>query len=83
MKKSKAILASIEVEKNDDGFLARIPNIQGAFGEGDTVEEAVFNCIEVAKLIFQYKRERKESLGFNEFNLTNKNRLTFAIPIGV
>lgn len=27
MKKSKAIMASIEIKKNDDGFLARIPGI--------------------------------------------------------
>ncbi|MCL4550889.1 MAG: type II toxin-antitoxin system HicB family antitoxin [Bacteroidetes bacterium] len=83
MKKSKAIMASIEIKKNDDGFLARIPGIQGAFAEGDTVEEAVFNCIEVVKMIFEYRKERNESLGFNEFDLTKNKRMTFAFPIGV
>lgn len=83
MKKSKAVLASIEVEKNGDGFLARVPGVQGAFAEGDTVEEAVFNCIDVTKMIFEYKKERKESLGFNEFEFGKNARMTFAVPIGV
>ena len=83
MKRSKAIMASIEIEKNDDGFLARIPGIQGAFAEGDTVDEAVFNCIDVAKMIFAYRKERNESLGFNEFDLVKNVRMTFAFPIGI
>lgn len=83
MKKSKAVMASIEVEKNEDGFLARIPGVQGAFAEGDTVEEAVFNCIDVAKMIFEYKKERKENIGFNEFELRKNSRMTFAVPIGI
>jgi hypothetical protein len=32
--------------------------------EGDTVEEALFNCIEVVKMIAAYRAERGESLGF-------------------
>ncbi len=83
MKKSKAIMASIEIKRNGNGFLARIPGIQGAFAEGDTVEEAVFNCIDVAKMIFDYRKERNESLGFNEFDFTKNERMTFAFPIGV
>ncbi len=83
MKRSKAIMASIEVEKNDDGFLARISGIQGVFAEGDTVEEAVFNCIDVTKMIFAYRKERNESLGFNEFDLVKNIRMTFALPIGI
>ncbi len=83
MKKDNAVLASIEVEKNDDGFLARVPGIQGAFAEGDTIEEAIFNCIDVVKIIFEYRKERQESLGFNEFRMTKKTKMTFALPIGV
>lgn len=83
MKKSKAIMASIEIKRNGDGFLARIPGVQGAFAEGDTVEEAVFNCIDVAKMIFDYRKGRNELLGFNEFDLTKNERMTFAFPIGV
>jgi len=60
MKKSKAIMASIEIKKNEDGFLARVPGVQGAFAEGDTVEEALFNCIDVTKMIMEYRKERNE-----------------------
>ena len=60
MKKSKAIMASIEIEKNEDGFLARVPGVQGAFAEGDTIEEALFNCIDVTKMIMEYRKERNE-----------------------
>ena len=62
--KIKIAYLSIIVEPNEDGFLAKCPSIQGAFAEGDTVEEAVFNCIDVVKMIFDYRKERNESLGF-------------------
>ncbi|MBI2416820.1 MAG: hypothetical protein HYV28_02785 [Ignavibacteriales bacterium] len=81
MLKEKTILASIELEKNDDGYLARITGVQGAFAEGDTIEEAIFNLIDVAKMIFAYRRERNESTGFNEFDFTKNSRLTFSLPL--
>ena len=62
--KDSTILVSIELEKNDDGYLAKVPGIQGAFAEGDTIEEAVFNCVDVAKMIFEFRKSRNESLGF-------------------
>jgi len=83
MKKDKTLLASIKVEKNDDGYLASIPGIQGAFAEGDTIEEALFNCVDVVKLIIQYRKERGEALGFNLFNFNKSNSITVALPIGI
>ena len=83
MKTKKALLASIKVEKNEDGFLAQIPGIQGAFAEGDTIDEAMFNCIDVLKMIIEYRKERGESIGFNEFTFTKNTSMTFAIPIGL
>ena len=68
MNPNKTLLASIKIEKNEDGYLATLPGIQGAFAEGDTVEEALFNCADVVKLIFQFRKERGEDLGFNLFN---------------
>ena len=76
-------MASIEIKKNDDGFLARIPGIQGAFAEGDTVEEAVFNCIDVVKMIFEYRKERNEKLGFNKIKFTRNSKLAFTMPVGI
>ncbi len=83
MSTKKALLASIKIEKNGDGFLAVIPGIQGAFAEGDTIEEALFNCIDVLKMILAYRKERGESLGFNEINFTKNTSMTFAVPIGI
>ena len=83
MKPKKTMLASIKIERNDDGFLASIPGVQGAFAEGDTIEEAIFNCIDVVKMIMEYRKERGEKLGFNEFNFSKTNSLTFSVPIGL
>jgi predicted RNase H-like HicB family nuclease len=81
-KGKSAVMVSMVIEANDDGFLASVPGVQGAFAEGDTLEEAVFNCIDVLKLIFGYRTERGEPLGFNEVELTPETRMTVAIPVG-
>ena len=83
MKETKAVFLSFVLEQNDDGFLASVPGIQGAFAEGDTIEEAIFNCIDVIKMIVAYRTERGESLGLNEIDLTPETRMTIAIPIGI
>ena len=83
MKADKTLLASIKIEKNDDGYLAALPGIQGAFAEGDTIEEALFNCVDVVKLILEYRKEQGEELGFNLFNFTKSNSLTVSLPIGI
>ncbi len=63
--------------------MASVPGIQGAFAEGDTIEEAIFNCVDVVKMIAAYRAERGESLGFNEIELTPDTRMTVAIPVGI
>ena len=45
----KALYLTIVIEPDDDGYLARCPGIQGAFAEGDTIEEAIFNCVDVQR----------------------------------
>jgi predicted RNase H-like HicB family nuclease len=57
MSGQKAVWLSLVVEKNDDGFLARVPGVQGAFAEGETIEEALFNCVDVVKMIAAYRAE--------------------------
>lgn len=83
MGNTRAVFLSVVLEPNDDGYLASVPGLQGAFGEGDTVEEAIFNCIDVVKMIVAYRAERGESLGFNEVEITPDTRMTVAIPVGV
>jgi predicted RNase H-like HicB family nuclease len=58
MRDTKAFLLSLVVETNDDGYLARCPGIQGAFAEGDTIEAAIFNCVDVIKMIVDYRAEK-------------------------
>jgi predicted RNase H-like HicB family nuclease len=62
MKDTRAVFLSFVLEQNDDGYLASVPGIQGAFAEGDTIEEAIFNCVDVVKMIAAYRSERGESL---------------------
>jgi len=83
MRDTRAVFLSIVLEASNDGFLASVPGLQGAFAEGNTVEEAIFNCVDVVKLIAAYRAERGESLGFNEVELAPDVRLTVAVPVGV
>jgi predicted RNase H-like HicB family nuclease len=62
MSTKKALYLTMIIESNDDGYLARCPGIQGAFAEGDTIEEAMFNCVDVVKMIAAYRAERGEKL---------------------
>ena len=83
MHNEQAMLLSLLLEVNGDGYLASVPGIQGAFAEGDTMEEAVFNCIDVVKLIAAYRKERGETLGFNTVVMTPESRLAVAMPLGL
>ena len=83
MKTRRAIYLSLVLEANEDGYLASIPGVQGAFAEGDTMEEAIFNCVDVVKLINAYRSERGESLGFNAVEFLPGTQLTVAVPVGV
>ena len=80
----RTVFLSLVLEVNgDDGYLASVPGIQGAFAEGDTIEEAIFNCVDVVKMISAYRAERGESLGFNEVEFTQDTRMTVALPVGM
>ena len=83
MQNSRINLFSLVLEMNDDGYLARCPSIQGAFAEGDTIEEALFNCVDVIKMILAYRAERGESLGVGEVKLTPETQVTVSIPVGI
>ncbi len=74
---------SIVVEQNDDGYLARCPGIAGAFAEGDTIDAAIFNCVDVIKLIAAYRAERGESVGIDEVVLTPDMQVSVALPVEI
>jgi predicted RNase H-like HicB family nuclease len=79
--KNKSQLTSVVIKNNEDGYLARIPGIQGAFAEGDTPQDAIFNCIDVLKIIIDYKKEQNKPLNLETIELSDDSCLTFAIPI--
>lgn len=84
MKTTKIAHLPVTLERNDDGFLASCPLIQGAFAEGDTIEEAIFNCLDVVKMILEYRDERGEPiLKSNLEELQAKERVSFTIPIEI
>jgi predicted RNase H-like HicB family nuclease len=83
MRDSKTAFLSMVVELNNGGYLARCPSIQGAFAEGDTIEEALFNCVDVIKMILAYRAERGESPRFDEVTLTSEMQVTVSVPVGV
>ena len=83
MNEPRAIYLSLVLEANDDGYLASVPGMQGALAEGDTLEEAIFNCVDVVKLIAAYRAERGEFLGFHAIELAPGMQLTVAVPVGV
>ncbi len=66
MSRKRTTILPVVLEANEDGYLASVPSLQGAFAEGDAVEEAVLNCIEVAKMILAYRAERSEVVGLGE-----------------
>jgi predicted RNase H-like HicB family nuclease len=77
------VLFPLLIEPNDDGFLARCPNIAGAFAEGDTIEEAIFNCADVIKMIAAYRAERGEDLAPCLIEITPETQIAISLPIGI
>ena len=77
----KVQLISIVLETNDDGYLAHIPSIQGAFAEGDTPEEAIFNCLDVLAMIRDYRANDNSLISFPNLELNAQNNVTITIPI--
>jgi predicted RNase H-like HicB family nuclease len=63
----------IKVTTNDDGYLAVIESVKGAFAEGDTPYEAVFNLFDVLDMISEYRNET-----FNKQKF--ENGVSFHIP---
>ncbi len=83
--KTQIVHLPLTVERSGDGYLASCPLIQGAFAEGDTIEEAIFNCLDVIKMIFAYRRERGEPVLQPEISVELKARekVFFTIPLEV
>ncbi len=83
MQDDKIVFISLVVEPNDDGYMARCPSIQGAFAEGDTIEESLFNCVDVIKMILAYRAERGEPPEVGEVTFVPEMQVTVSIPVGI
>lgn len=64
---------NIEIIENDDGFLAKCPDIQGAFAEGDTPYEALYNLWDVLNMISDYRKKKFDRQKF-------KKGVSFSVP---
>ena len=83
MRNGKLSYINIVITVNDDGYLAQCPGIQGAFAEGDTIEEAIFNCVDVLKMIEDYRKERSETINLNALQVTSNMQISVALPVNV
>ncbi len=66
-------------ENKGGGCIARCEDIQGAFAEGDTPEDAIANCVGVIDMIIAYKRERNEQIPLGEQRETDS--VLVSIPV--
>ena len=48
---------NIQIVVNGDGFLAKCVGVQGAFAEGDTPYQALYNLWDVMSMIAEYRQE--------------------------
>jgi predicted RNase H-like HicB family nuclease len=83
MRETKVRYLSIIIERNEGGYLARCPVVQGGFAEGDSIEEAVFNCVDVVKMIAEYRKTRGEPFDIGEFTLPSEMQVSISMPVGV
>lgn len=86
MPKRKVRIAhlTLTVERNGDGFLARCPMVDGGFAEGETVPEAIFNCVDVVRMVFEYRKEHAlpPYEGMSE-DMPLARQISFAMPVEV
>lgn len=61
----------VKIEEQDEGgFLASCPTVQGAWAEGDDVENAVLNLQDVISKILEYRKS--EFLPFSVVKVNKK-----------
>lgn len=58
-KRKKIYLYPVTIEAHKEGgFYAKCPKLQGAWADGDTVQEAIANLKDVIRHILDYRRTR-------------------------
>jgi len=62
---------AVVIEKDEDGYFAVCPTLQGCYTQGDTYEEALANIKEAIELYLESLREHGEEIPRSEgVNLT-------------
>ena len=57
---------TVLIEQDEDGiFIAKVPEIEGCYTQGKTVDEALKNIKEVAALILEEKKSARLIAGYN------------------
>ena len=60
IKTKKTYLYPVKVESHKEGgYQAKCPILQGAWADGETIEEAIKNLRDVIRLILKYREERE------------------------
>ncbi len=73
-------LYSITVTQQDDGvFLAECKDVQGAWSEGNSADEAVENCKDAIKGVIQYHQEH--NLALPAVKNIQEKRFTLEYPL--
>lgn len=63
---------SVVIEKDEDGYFAYCPELQGCYSQGDTYEEVLENIKDAVKLHIMDRLEEKEKIPKVEvINLTS------------
>ncbi len=60
--KARVFRFSVVIEKDRDGYFAFCPELQGAYAQGDTYEEALENIKEVIQLHVEDRLESGEEI---------------------
>lgn len=68
---------TIIIEKDEQGYYAYCPQLQGCYSQGDTYEEALDNISDAIKLHMEDRKERSEE--WEEPGTVNVTSLELAI----
>lgn len=67
------MLLNIIIEKDQDGYFARILELEGCVSQGNTYEEALFNIKEAGELYLESLKSEEKSI--------IENKITSIIPM--
>ncbi|EAJ9384047.1 type II toxin-antitoxin system HicB family antitoxin [Campylobacter upsaliensis] len=67
------MLLNIIIEKDQDGYFARILELEGCVSQGNTYEEALFNIKEAGELYLESLENEEKSI--------IENKITSIVPV--